>query len=76
MIEAEVIKAVQQFIESRGIKQLPDETLGDFVARGLGISAAQADSFLTEINSGVPIEDAEKKSEALLNQAPCSTSSP
>jgi hypothetical protein len=59
MITAEVEAAVQNLLHERGLKQLPDEQLGDFVARGLGITAKQANAFLAAINDGNTIEDAQ-----------------
>jgi hypothetical protein len=59
MINAEVISAVRELLLNRGKKQLPDEELGDFVARGLGITPKQANAFLRALNDGNSIEDAQ-----------------
>jgi len=58
MITAEVESAVHQLLHERGLKQSPDEKLGDFVARGLGISSKQANAFLAALNDGNSVEDA------------------
>lgn len=58
MISAEVISAVRELMLDRGMQQKPDEELGDFVARGLGISAKQANAFLGAVNDGNSVEDA------------------
>jgi hypothetical protein len=46
-------------LQKRGLKQLPDEKLGDFVARGLGITPKQATDFLNAVNAGMSIEEAQ-----------------
>jgi hypothetical protein len=58
MISAEVIKGVQQILGEHGTHQRPDERFGDFVARGIGISARQADIFLASLHDGGTVEDA------------------
>jgi len=58
MITAEVEKAVQELLHTRGLKQEPGEKMGDFVARGLGITSKQANAFLAALNDGNSIEDA------------------
>ena len=59
MITAQVEVAVRNLLQDRGLKQLPNENLGDFVARGLGITAKQANAFLAAINDGNTIEEAQ-----------------
>ena len=44
MISAEVIKGVKEVLGEHGIHQQVDERFGDFVARGIGISARQSGS--------------------------------
>ena len=61
MIQATVIRAINELLEKRGIMQNPGEEMGDYVARGLGISAEQADVFLQAVHDGVPLEEAERK---------------
>ena len=58
MIETMTLKAVQKLLKEKGIEQLPNELMGDYVARGLGISDAQAQTFLTAIDEGKTIEQA------------------
>ena len=57
MISAEVIKGVQELLEDCGIHQNPDENFGDFVARGLGISAHQAEALLEALHDGHTVEE-------------------
>jgi len=61
MITANVVQAVQELLKERGIVQEPNERLGDYVARGLGISDAQAEAFLDAVHDGASIEDAERQ---------------
>lgn len=61
MIQAAVIRAINELLEKRGIMQKPGEEMGDYVARGLGISAEQAEAFLQAVHDGVPLEEAERK---------------
>jgi uncharacterized protein (DUF433 family) len=58
MISAEVIKGVKELLEERGVVQKPDERFGDFVARGLGISARQTEILLESLHDGHTVEDA------------------
>ena len=57
MISAEVIKGVQELLEDRGVHQRPNENFGDFVARGLGISAHQAEALLEALHDGHTVEE-------------------
>jgi hypothetical protein len=59
MITVEVESAVHELLHERGLKQKKDEKLGDFVARGLGVSAKQANAFLAALNDGNSLEDAQ-----------------
>jgi hypothetical protein len=61
MINAPVIKAVQELLQDRGIAQRQNERLGDYVARGLGISAAQAETLLEALHEGCTIEEAQRR---------------
>lgn len=61
MINAPVIRAVHDLLQERGIEQRPNERLGDFVARGLGISAAEAELFLTYVHEGASVEEAQAR---------------
>jgi len=58
MISAEVIKGVKELLEERGVAQRSGERFGDFVARGLGISAAQAETLLESVHEGHTVEEA------------------
>jgi hypothetical protein len=58
MINAQVIKGVQELLEKHGVEQRSDEKFGDFVARGLGISARQADIMLESLHDGETVEEA------------------
>jgi hypothetical protein len=59
MITGNFVKAVQELLQERGIEQRSGERLGDYVARGLGISDAQADAFLEAVHDGATVEEAE-----------------
>jgi hypothetical protein len=59
MINAPVIRAVENVLHKRGIEQRPGERLGDFVARGLGISESQAETFLACLHEGASLQQAE-----------------
>ena len=58
MVSAEAIKGVNDLLRERGIEQKPNERVADYVARGLGITAQQADVLLQAMHSGVPIDEA------------------
>jgi hypothetical protein len=58
MISAEVIKGVKELLEAQGVVQKSDERFGDFVARGLGISARQTEILLDSLHQGQSVEDA------------------
>lgn len=58
MITANVIKAVHEVLQERGIEQRPNERLGDYVARGLGVSDAKAEAFLQYVHDGLSGEEA------------------
>jgi len=61
MITANVIKAVHDVLQERGIEQQPNERLGDYVARGLGVSDARAEAFLEYVHDGASAEEAKQK---------------
>jgi hypothetical protein len=58
MISANVIKGVHELFEERGIRPKPDETLGDMVARALGVSARQSEILLDQLHEGAPLDEA------------------
>jgi hypothetical protein len=72
MISVEVEAAVQRLLHAHGLKQLPDERLGDFVARGLDITPKQANAFLAALNDGNTVEEAQLLAgiESSIPQAP------
>jgi hypothetical protein len=59
MIHVETVKAVQELLKDRGIEQRQDEQLGDYVARGLGVSAGKAESFLEALHRGCSVGEAQ-----------------
>lgn len=58
MITAPVLNAVQQLLHERGIEKRTDERLGDYVARGLNISRAQAEALLESLHEGKSLDEA------------------
>lgn len=58
MISAQVIKAIHELLEERGIEQRPNEKLGDYVARGLDISPREAEIFLDGLHDGQSVDEA------------------
>jgi len=63
MISAEVIKAVQEELTDCGIEQRSGESFDEFVARGLGVTATQAKTFLDALNSGSSVDEAKQRAE-------------
>ncbi len=59
MIHAETVKAVQELLQDRGVEQRQDEPWGDYVARGLGVSAAKAQAFLDALHRGCSVAEAQ-----------------
>ena len=60
-VDASVVKAVQELLIDRGIQQRPDERVGDYIARGLGISDAQANAFIEYLHEGASLEEAKAR---------------
>ncbi len=58
MISAEVIKGVQELLEDQGVTQNTGERFGDYVARGLGITGAQAEALLSALHDGADVDAA------------------
>ena len=58
MMQAPVIQAVQQLLQERGIEKKVGERLGDYVARGLRVSPAQAERLLEALHEGKTVEEA------------------
>jgi hypothetical protein len=61
MINAPVIRAVQDVLRERGFEQRPNERLGDFVARGLGVSDAEAEVFIQSVHDGASLDEAQAR---------------
>lgn len=59
MITAPVVNAVQQLLHERGILKREDERLGEYVARGLNITPAQAETLIEALHAGKTLEQAE-----------------
>ncbi len=59
MINAEVLKAVQDLLHEQGVEQKQKEHLADYVARGLDLSPAQTEAFLEALHSGKTVEEAQ-----------------
>ena len=59
MINAPVVSAVQDLLKERGVEERAGERLADFVARGLGISDAEAEAFLQRVHDGATVEQAQ-----------------
>ena len=58
-----MIKGVQELLQGRGVQQRAGEPFGDFVARGLGISACQTEILLDTLHEGHDVEDAIRAAE-------------
>lgn len=58
MIEPMTIKATQELLTENGIEKREGEQWGDYIARGLGLSDAQAQKFLEAIDEGKTVEEA------------------
>ena len=51
MIHGETMKAVQELLQDSGVEHRPDESMGDYVTRGLHVSGAKADAFLEALDA-------------------------
>lgn len=58
MMQANVVHAVQELLQERGIEKRVDERFGDYVARGLNLSSAQAERFIEALHEGKTTEEA------------------
>ena len=58
MIEPMTIKATQELLTENGIEKREGERWGDYIARGLGLSDAEAQRFLEAIDQGQTVEEA------------------
>ncbi len=70
MISAPVLNAVQQLLQERGIEKRDDERLGDYVARGLNVSRAKADTLLEALHEGKTLEEAQVEAGIVPGEAP------
>lgn len=58
MINANVIKGVQELLEEDGIRLTPGETFGNMVARELDISDEQTEVLLNSLHDGATVTEA------------------
>jgi hypothetical protein len=58
MINANVMKAVGEVLESHGIRVQPGERMPDALARGLGLTDGQAHQWLDALSEGCTVEEA------------------
>ena len=58
-INPTVLKAIHELLQERGVTQKQNEPLGNYVARGLGISDAQTQRLFEELDNGKTIEEAQ-----------------
>jgi hypothetical protein len=58
MISANVIKGVHDLLEEQGVAADPGDTLGNRVAKALGISARQSQVLLQSLHDGASLEEA------------------
>jgi hypothetical protein len=58
MINPNVVRAVHELLQEKGITQREDEHLDDYIARGLGVSKDKVEIFLEALRAGKTTEDA------------------
>lgn len=58
MINAYVMKAVGEVLESHGIRQQPGEHMTDALARALGLNDTQTNDWLEALSEGCTVEEA------------------
>lgn len=63
MISAPVLNAAQQLLQERGIEKRQDERLGDYVARGLNTTPAQAETLIEALHEGKTLEHAQAEAQ-------------
>ena len=61
MVNANVLRAVGEVLESRGVTPQTGEQLGDTVARALELSASDAQRWLEALGDGCPVEEANRR---------------
>ena len=60
MINPNILKAVHELLQERGIDQKQNESLSDYIARGLNLSDGETVRLLEALDSGMTIEEAQK----------------
>ena len=60
MINPNVLKAVHDLLQERGIEQRQNESLSEYIARGLGLSDGETVKLLEALDSGKTIEEAQE----------------
>lgn len=60
MINPNVLKVVHELLQERGIEQRQNESLSDYIARGLNLSDGETVRLLEALDSGMTIEEAQK----------------
>jgi hypothetical protein len=68
MISAPVLNAVQQLLHERGIQKRADERLGDYVARGLNVTASQAQVLIEALHQGKTLDEAQAEAGVVPEQ--------
>lgn len=58
MINANVMKAVGEVLESHGVRLEPGEHMADALARALGLSDTQAHQWLEALGDGCTVQEA------------------
>lgn len=67
MINPNVMKAVHELLQERGIEQKQNESLSDYIARGLGLSDGETVRLLEALDSGMTIEEAQQAAGVTLS---------
>jgi hypothetical protein len=68
MIQAPVLKAVQDLLHESGIEKRADERLSDYIARGLDLSGPQAETFIEALHHGKTVEEAQAEAHIVPGQ--------
>jgi hypothetical protein len=66
MINPNVLKAVHDLLQERGIEQQQNESLSDYIARGLNLSDGETVRLLEALDSGMTIEEAQQEAGVTL----------
>lgn len=67
MINPNVLKAVHELLQERGIDQNQNESLSDYIGRGLGLSDGETVRLLEALDSGMTIEEAQQAAGVTLS---------